>query len=117
MILIYFLPVHIIDDAEQVAGIEFIHNALLECTEDPAIRKLTQDATQEEHEGLFMVALDIREPTQEEIDRFHAEVIPFFPSQDTLDAEAILHNPSIPIPAPDLAKLVRIFGRHLGYRF
>jgi len=29
----------------------------------------------------------------------------------------ILHNPTIPIPAPDLAELVRIFGRHLGYHF
>lgn len=29
----------------------------------------------------------------------------------------ILSNPSIPIPAPDLADLVRIFGRRLGYDF
>lgn len=117
MILVYFLPVETIDGTEQVAGIEFIHDALLECTEEPDVRKLTQDTTQEEHDGLFIVATDIREPTQLELERFHAEVIPFVPDPDTIRAEEILHNPTIPIPAPDLAELVRIFGRRLGYHF
>lgn len=39
------------------------------------------------------------------------------PNPDTLRAQEILSNPNIPIPATDLADLVRIFGRRLGYDF
>jgi len=117
MIRVYWLPTAHINGVPTIAGIEFIHDALLDTTEDPDVRKLIQDTTPDEHLGLVAVANSWRDATPEEIDRFHAEVIPFVPDPDTIRAEEILHNPTIPIPAPDLAELVRIFGRRLGYRF
>lgn len=117
MIRVYFLPVEIVEGTEQVAGIEFIHDALLECTELPNQRKLIQDTTLEEDVSLTGVALEARDATQEEIDRYNAQVVITPPDPDTIRAEEILSNPSIPIPAPDLADLVRIFGHRLGYRF
>lgn len=117
MIRVYFLPVETIDGTDIVAGIEWMHDALLECTEEPNVRKLIMDCTLEERDIFHPLAIEARDPSQEEIDRYNAQVIPFVPDPDTIRAEEILHNPTLPIPAPDLADLVRIFGRRLGYRF
>lgn len=117
MILVYLLPVNTVNGTEVVAGIEFIHDALLLATELVDVRKLIQDTTQAEHDGLFLVALDINDPTAEELALFNAREINPPPTPDYLRACEILSNPNIPIPAPDLAALVRIFGRRLGYDF
>lgn len=117
MIRVYFLPVETIDGTEQVAGIEFIHDALLEATAETDIRKLIQDTSQAEHDGLVAAGGISEAATQKDIDRYHEQVIIPPPDPDYDRACEILSNPAIPIPAPDLAKLVRIFGRRLGYRF
>ena len=117
MIRVYFLPVVPIQGVEHVAGEEFMHDALLDSTEEPDIKKLTQDTTGAEHAGLIAVANSWREPTLHEIDLYHERVIIPPPDPDYIRACEILSNPAIPIPAPDLAELLRIFGRHMGYRF
>lgn len=71
MVKVYYLPVEKVDNTEKVAGSENIHNALLEATEDPNVRKLIQDTTAEEDVNLTAVALEVRDPTQEEIDKFN----------------------------------------------
>lgn len=117
MISVYFLPVIIANGVEQVAGIEYIHDALLETTDDPMVRKLTQDTNQVEYDHLYPLSMEAYDATQEEIDLYHAVVI--IPPVDPYYIRAceILSNPAIPIPAPHLAELVRIFGRRLGYDF
>lgn len=117
MITVCFLPVVTIDGTEQVAGIEIIHDALLECTGDAYVRKLTMDTTDAEHAALFMVAVDMREATQEEIDRYHAQVIIEPPDPTILRAEEILATSPDAITQPEIWELLRIFGRRLGYDF
>ncbi len=117
MILVYLLPVTTIGGIEQVAGIEFIHDAVVECTENPTIRKLIQDTTQAEHDGLFLVALSIDEPTPDELTLYNAREIPPPPTPDYIRGCEILHNPNRPMPATDVAEILRIFGRRLGYDF
>lgn len=68
MIKVYYLPVIKEGTREVVAGIESIHNALLETTENPEVRKVIQDTTAEEDVNLTAVALQVRDPLQEEID-------------------------------------------------
>ena len=117
MITVYFLPVHTISGVEVVAGIDYIHDSLLQPTDQPMIRKLIQDTTVSEHDNLDLVCVSWRSPTQYEINEYNDRFIPPPPSPDYLRACEILSNPAIPIPAPDLADLVRIFGRRLGYIF
>ena len=117
MIIVYFLPVETVNGAEQVAGTDIIHDALLLTTDQPDVRKLIMDPTPAEHTALASLALLNRLPSQAETDLYNSEITPFVPDPDTIRAEEILSNPAIPIPAPDLAELVRIFGRRLGYRF
>jgi len=117
MIRVYFLPVITTNHCEEIAGIEFVHDAILEATPDPMLRCLIQDTTTDEHDGLISVATSWRDADQLEIDLYNTYDFPWLPTPDELRAEEILHNPSIPIPAPDLADLVRIFGRRLGYHF
>lgn len=117
MILVYLLPTQVINGTEQVAGIEFIHDALLLATEEPSIRKLIQDTTQEEHDGLFLVALDIDDPTADELTQFNARIIQPPPSADTLRAQELLASSPDVITAPEIWELLRIFGRRHGYDF
>lgn len=73
MIRVYYLKV-LKDDAtntEYPKGIKYIHNAILECTEKPNIRKLIQDTTDTEHTGLIVVAESWRQATQDEIEQLN----------------------------------------------
>jgi len=90
MIRVYDLPVIVIDDAETVAGIEFIHHSLLACTEQPLVRKLIQDTTPLEHDGLVAVALEWREAYKIEI--------------------ALLNSLDFPLPLPGFTPLNPIEG-------
>ena len=117
MIRVYFLPVLTIAGGEVVAGAEYIHDALLECTDDPMERKLIQVTTDDEHTGLVACASSWREAKPYEVDLYNAMVIILPPDPDYVRACEILHNPSIPMPAPDVAEILRIFGRRLGYDF
>ncbi len=76
MIWVYFLPVILEDGVETVAGIEFIRNAILDCTEQPYVRKLVMDTTVDEHTILVAVALEVRNPTQEELDLYNSLEFP-----------------------------------------
>ena len=70
MIRVYYLPVERADETDGVKGMEHIHNAILECTEKPDVRKLIMDTTTGEDITLSALALEVREPTQEETNQF-----------------------------------------------
>lgn len=117
MILVYLLPVVTMDGTEQVAGIDFIHDAVLETTEDSGVRKLIQDTTQAEHDGLFLVALSIDDPTAYELELYNAREIPVPPTPDYLRACELLETSPDVITQPEQWELLRIFARRLGYDF
>ncbi len=87
MIRVYFLEVEKKNNTEFCKGSQYIHNAILDCTEKPNIRKLIQDTTDSEHNGLIKIAQSWREATEDEI-------------------ESLQSSPSFPVrePARDLAK-------------
>jgi len=114
MITVYFLPVGVVDGTEQVAGAEFIHDALLLCTEEPDIRKLIQDTTDIEHSGLVAASGVSWEATQEEIDRYNARVVITPPNPDMARAKELLSNSPDVITQPEMWELMRIFGRLHG---
>lgn len=114
MIRVYLLPVETIDGTERVAEIEFIHDAVLECTEQPDIRLLVMDTTQEEHDGLSAAALDWRDPTQDEVDRYNAQVVITPPDPDRIRAIELLATSPAVITMPEIWELLRIFGRFHG---
>ena len=62
---VYYLGIERIDKVEVVKGAAFIHDAILGI--EGTQRKLIQDTTQAEHDGLISVATSWREATQEEI--------------------------------------------------
>jgi len=82
MIKVYFLPVERIDNTDKVKGSEYIHDAILDCTEKPDVRKLTMDVTPEEDAVLSEVAIEIRNPTPEEITTYGNLQEPSTPGRD-----------------------------------
>ncbi len=66
MIRVYYLPVEKMDNTEIIKGIEHIHNGIIECTENPDVRKLIMEATADEDGALSALALEVREPAAEE---------------------------------------------------
>lgn len=115
MIKVYLLPVETVNGTEQVAGIQWIHDALLECTELSHYRKLIMDTTQQEHDALAVIASEARDATQEEIDLYHAQVIITPPDPDTIRAEEILATSPQTITMPEIWELLRIIGRRLSF--
>lgn len=115
MIRCYLLPVEYVDGVEQVAGIEFIHHALLECTIDPGFRILTQDTSQPEHDGLAAFADTWSEATQDEIDRFNALVVAVVADPDVVRARELLATSPAVITMPEIWELLRIIGRRSGW--
>ncbi|MBA7703315.1 hypothetical protein ES703_112097 [subsurface metagenome] len=114
MIRVYLLPVETIDGTEQVAGIEYIHDALLDCTENPLERELIQDTTDFEHVRLVYAGAFYRDPTQEEIDRFNARPPIPPPDLNVVRAKELLSTSPSVITMPEMWELMRIFGRLLG---
>ncbi len=115
MIRVYFLDVEIIECAEQVVGIEFIHDALLNCTVDPDIRRLIQDTTQDEHAGLLATGAVPAVASQEEIDLYHAEVVIIPLDPDIERARVLLASSPDVITQPEIWELLRIIGRRSGW--
>jgi len=116
MIRVYFLPVETIDGTEQVAGIEWIHDALLYCTKQPDVWKLIMDTTDHEHAQLIELATFSTPASQEEIYYYHNQVIITPPDPDTIRAEEILATSLTVITQPQMWELIRIISRRLGYR-
>lgn len=114
MIYVYLLPVLIVDGAEQVAGLDLIHHALLQTTESPDIRLLIQDVTPEEHVGLSLECLSSRDPTTAEILLYHQMVTVIPPNPDIIRARQLLGNSPEVISQPEMWELMRIFGRLHG---
>ena len=114
MIRAYWLQIETIDGTEQVAGIDLVHDGLLDNTPDPHTRLLIMDTTPDEHNSLTLVANTWREATQDEIDRYHAEVVILPPNPDITRAQELLANSPDVITQPEMWELARIFGRLLG---
>ncbi|MBA7652320.1 hypothetical protein ES703_60150 [subsurface metagenome] len=117
MITVYLLPVQTINGVDVVAGIEHIHDALLECTEQPDVRKLIMDTNQDEYNHLYPLAIEAYDATQEEIDRYNSRETEPPPDADTLRAQELLASSPAVITQPQMWELLRIFGRRLGYDF
>jgi len=117
MIRVYHLPVERLDDGDIMAGIQYVHDALIETTISPWIKRVIMDTDFAEHATLLIYAIDWNIPTPEELARFEALPLIPPPSVDYLRACEILHNPNLPINAVEIAELLRLFGRRLGYRF
>jgi len=66
----YYLETEIINGTERVKGIDYIHHAILEI--EGTKRKLIMDTTADEDSALSALALEVREPTAEELDAFNA---------------------------------------------
>jgi len=114
MFYVYLLPVIIVDGAEQVAGIDLIHHALLQATDLPYVRRLIQDVTPEEHVGLSLECLSSRDPTTAEIFQYHEMVVIIPPNPDIIRARELLENSPDVITQPEMWELMRIFGRLHG---
>lgn len=66
MIKVYVLPVTRIDNTDTVAGMEYIHRGVL--IYDAGKATLIQDTpTSKEHKALVALALEVRDPTPEEL--------------------------------------------------
>lgn len=115
MIRVYYLPMETIDGTEQVAGIEYIHHAILDIEDN--LRKLIMDTLHAEHLALAERALEWHDATQEEIDRYNSLVIITPPDPDTIRAVELLATSPDVITQPEIWELLRIFGRRLGYKF
>lgn len=115
MLYVYYLPVEPTSEGEQVLGVGLIHDAILECVDNPDVRKLLMDTTPDEHELLKDMAVLAREPTQDEIDLFSAREIEPPPDADTVRAREILATSPDAITQPQIWELLRIMGRRLGY--
>lgn len=113
-IRVYLLPAVIVDGTEQLFGIEFIHDALLECTEDPNERRLIMDVTVDEDAFLSDVALENYDATPEETFRYDSQVIITPLDPDVVRAKAILATSPEVITMPEMWELMRIYGRRLG---
>jgi len=82
MIRTYYLETVRIDNTDTVKGIEYIHNAVLDV--EGTLRKLIQDTTAEEHNGLIAVAVSWREATQDEVTQLEALPPPPPPQRNPL---------------------------------
>jgi hypothetical protein len=82
MIRVYYLETEKIDNTEYCKGQQYIHRAILEV--EGTLRKLLQDTTDGEHNGLIKVADSWREANQDEIaglTKFKAD-FPDIPARD-----------------------------------
>ena len=115
MIRVYYLETERIDNTDTVKGIEFIHNAILSI--EGTLKKLIQDTTDIEHNGLIAVATSWREATPDEIAQL-ATLPPPPPPDPDYDrvCELLASSPEV-ITQPAIWELLRIFGKKLGYRF
>lgn len=115
MLRVYYLPVEPTAEGEQVLGVTLIHHGILECTEEPDVRKLIMDTTPDEHYYLEDMSVLVRDPTQDEIDRFNDRPVEPPPDADTVRAREILATSPDAISMPEIWELLRIIGRRLGY--
>ena len=115
MIRIYFLPVESIAGTEQVAGIDYIHDALLLCNEEPDIRKLIMDTTESEHLALVLAGGISDAATQEDIDLYHAQVVITPPDPDVEEAKTLLATSPPVVTMPEIWELLRIIGHRFGW--
>lgn len=113
MIRVYFLPVENIDGTDKVTGSEFIHDALLDCTIDPMIRKLIMDTTQDEHDSLVVAGGIPATPSPEDLKRYATQVVITPPDPDLERARELLSTSPQVITQPEMWELMRIYGRKL----
>lgn len=117
MVRIYYLETEIIDNAEVVKGIEYIHGGVLGV--EGILRKLTQDTTEDEHNGLAAIAVSWREATADEILQLEAIIAMTYqplPDPDYDKACGLLARSPPAITMVEAWELLRLFGKRLGYR-
>ena len=103
MLRVYFLPVERVAGTDAVKGIEYIHDALLECTEKPDVRKLIMDTTAEDT-ALSSVALEVRAPTAAEQAAYQALPPSALPPLDWRAEWQASRTPDLPAWAEVMAR-------------
>ena len=117
MIKVYLLLVETIDGKEVVTGIDLIHDAILQTTYDPLIRKLIMDTTPDEDTALTQLAIGTHYATDGEVALYNAHVVISTPDPDTIRVEELLTSSPDVINQPEMWELMRLIGKRLGYRF
>lgn len=117
MIIVYFLPVITVYDTEQVVGLEFIHDAILESTVEPDIRRLIMDTTDAEHDGLLAAGAVSEAASQKDIERWLTEVTITPPDPDIEALLAIIANPPTSITMPEIWAAIRILSKLHGITY
>lgn len=69
---VYYLPIEKIDNTEKIKGESYIHDAIIEGTENPSVRKVIMATTIAEDTALRVWAIEVREPTQKELDSYNS---------------------------------------------
>jgi len=82
MIKIYYLPIDRVDNTDTVRGVEYIHNAILQCTEKSDVRKLIRDTTPAEDLALSALAIKVGTPTKTDIANYQSLPAPSPPARD-----------------------------------
>jgi hypothetical protein len=82
MLKVYILPIERIENVEKVKGIEYIHDAILESTGKPNVRKLIMDTTSAEDRALSALAIEVRSPTSQEMANMETLPSPSPPPRD-----------------------------------
>lgn len=75
MIKVYYLKVDKVDNIETPQGISYIHDAILDATEKPDVRKLIMDTTTDEDITLSALAIEVRKATEDEVARLHSDLV------------------------------------------
>ena len=113
MIKVYILPVERLDNTDTVVGIEYIHDALLTYNVEQAT--LIQDTFPNEDAALSLLAIEVRDPTSEEIARFEAIEPTLPPTADEIRLKEICDIGNSAIPIPVLAEGFKLLCKRLGF--
>ena len=115
MLRAYYLPVEPTPEGEQVLGVSLIHEAILEGTEEPGVRKLLMDTTPDEHDQLEDMAVLVRDPTQDEIDQFNARGVEPPPDAELVRIRELLGSSPDVISMPEVWELFRLISKRLDF--
>lgn len=109
MIRVYYLETERIGNTDTVKGMEYIHNTILGVEDD--LRKLIQDTTDIEHNGLIGVAVSWRAATNEEIELLATLPAPIPDPPDIVLIKKYLADPHSGLPDLETAfvALARLF--------
>lgn len=112
MIRTYVLPLETTENVISVAGSEYLHGGLMIYNYDSAT--VIQESTPEEDAALSALAIEVRDPTPQELAAFESLEPPIPPNPDILELQELLSTSPQVITMPDIWRSLRIIAKHLG---